>query len=40
LADPVAALGIVYFIVCEGREALTAERACGCCDQRDRSSGW
>jgi divalent metal cation (Fe/Co/Zn/Cd) transporter len=29
-ADPVAALGIVYFIVREGREALTAERACGC----------
>lgn len=31
-ADPVAALGIVYFIVREGREALTAGRACGCCD--------
>ena len=31
-ADPVAALGIVYFIVREGREALTTDRACGCCD--------
>lgn len=27
-ADPVAALGIVYFIVREGREALEGERAC------------
>jgi len=32
-ADPVAALGLVYFIVREGREALTAECGCGCaCD--------
>jgi divalent metal cation (Fe/Co/Zn/Cd) transporter len=30
-ADPVAAFGIVYFIVREGREALTAQRTCGCC---------
>jgi len=30
-ADPVAALGIVYFIVREGHEALTAEDGCGCC---------
>jgi divalent metal cation (Fe/Co/Zn/Cd) transporter len=30
-ADPVAALGIVYFIVGEGREALTAQDGCGCC---------
>ncbi len=30
-ADPLAALGIVYFIVREGREALKAEDACGCC---------
>jgi divalent metal cation (Fe/Co/Zn/Cd) transporter len=30
-ADPLAALGIVYFIVREGREALRAEDACGCC---------
>jgi len=29
-ADPVAALGLVYFIVREGREALTAECGCGC----------
>ena len=28
-ADPLAALGIVYFVVREGREALTAEA--GCC---------
>ncbi len=28
-ADPVAALGLVYFIVKEGREALTSK--CGCC---------
>jgi divalent metal cation (Fe/Co/Zn/Cd) transporter len=28
-ADPVAALGIVYFIVREGREALTAQDGCG-----------
>jgi divalent metal cation (Fe/Co/Zn/Cd) transporter len=27
-ADPVAALGIVYFIVREGRETLTAQDAC------------
>jgi divalent metal cation (Fe/Co/Zn/Cd) transporter len=31
-ADPVAALGIVYFVVREAREALAGERACGCCD--------
>jgi divalent metal cation (Fe/Co/Zn/Cd) transporter len=31
-ADPVAALGIVYFIVREGREALAGESACGCCE--------
>jgi len=31
-ADPVAALGIVYFIVREGREALAAPDACGCCE--------
>jgi divalent metal cation (Fe/Co/Zn/Cd) transporter len=30
-ADPVAALGIVFFIVREGREALTAHDRCGCC---------
>ena len=30
-ADPVAALGIVYFIVREGREALAGTRD-GCCD--------
>lgn len=30
-ADPVAALGIVYFIVREGREALAGARD-GCCD--------
>ncbi|HKX17708.1 MAG TPA: cation transporter [bacterium] len=30
-ADPVAALGIVYFIVHEGREALAGARD-GCCD--------
>jgi divalent metal cation (Fe/Co/Zn/Cd) transporter len=30
-ADPLAALGIVYFIVREGREALTAQNGCGCC---------
>lgn len=32
-ADPVAALGLVYFIVREGREALAAARgeACDCC---------
>ena len=29
-ADPAAALGIVYFIVREGREALTAQDGCGC----------
>jgi len=29
-ADPLAALGIVYFIVREGREALTAHDGCGC----------
>jgi divalent metal cation (Fe/Co/Zn/Cd) transporter len=29
-ADPVAALGIVYFIVHEGLEALSAERGCAC----------
>jgi divalent metal cation (Fe/Co/Zn/Cd) transporter len=28
-ADPVAALGIVYFIVREGREALMGEASCG-----------
>ena len=28
-ADPVAALGLVYFIVKDGREALTSK--CGCC---------
>jgi divalent metal cation (Fe/Co/Zn/Cd) transporter len=31
-ADPVAALGIVYFIVREGREALTARDGCVCCN--------
>lgn len=31
-ADPVAALGIVYFIGREGREALTTHPACGCCE--------
>jgi len=30
-ADPVAALGIVYFIVREGREALAADGADHCC---------
>lgn len=29
-ADPAAALGIVYFVVREGREALTAQDGCGC----------
>ncbi len=29
-ADPVAALGLVYFIAREGREALTDDAACGC----------
>jgi len=29
-ADPVAALGIVYFIAREGREALSAEHGCAC----------
>ncbi|HLJ60225.1 MAG TPA: cation transporter [bacterium] len=29
-ADPVAALGLVYFIVREGREALTAQCGCAC----------
>jgi divalent metal cation (Fe/Co/Zn/Cd) transporter len=29
-ADPVAALGLVYFIAREGREALTANSGCGC----------
>jgi divalent metal cation (Fe/Co/Zn/Cd) transporter len=33
-ADPVAALGIVYFIIREGREALTAQDGCGCCKER------
>jgi divalent metal cation (Fe/Co/Zn/Cd) transporter len=31
-ADPVAALGIVYFIVREGREALAANGTDRCCD--------
>lgn len=31
-ADPVAALGIVYFIVREGREALAANGAHDCCN--------
>jgi divalent metal cation (Fe/Co/Zn/Cd) transporter len=30
-ADPVAALGVVVFLVREGREALTAEHADDCC---------
>ncbi len=30
-ADPVAALGIVYFVAREGRETLTALDRCGCC---------
>ena len=30
-ADPVAALGIVYFIAREGREVLSSQDACGCC---------
>lgn len=29
-ADPIAALGLVYFIVREAREALTSEHGCGC----------
>ena len=29
-ADPVAALGLVYFIVREGREALSERCGCGC----------
>jgi divalent metal cation (Fe/Co/Zn/Cd) transporter len=36
-ADPLAALGLVYFIAREGREALTAECGCGCaCDAAPR----
>jgi divalent metal cation (Fe/Co/Zn/Cd) transporter len=31
-ADPVAALGIVYFIVREAREVLTAQDKCLCCN--------
>jgi divalent metal cation (Fe/Co/Zn/Cd) transporter len=30
-ADPLAALGVVVFLVREGREALTAEHADDCC---------
>ena len=30
-ADPLAALGVVTFLVREGREALTAERVDDCC---------
>ena len=30
-ADPVAALGVVVFLVREGREALSAERVDDCC---------
>ncbi len=31
-ADPVAALGLVYFLVREGREALTGDTCCEVCD--------
>jgi divalent metal cation (Fe/Co/Zn/Cd) transporter len=30
-ADPIAALGVVVFLVREGREALTAEHVDDCC---------
>jgi len=41
-ADPVAALGVVYFIVREAREALTARCGCDCigASTRDPAAPW